>query len=122
MQGQPEVFISFASRVGADFAEAVRLRLQRGAPALPSWKDRVSLEGGLNWWDQIQQALDQVRFLVLIVTTAVLFEEFAPVVQKELRYARQQGVWIYPVMGAPRDHVQGIQTPRDSDTQGFRHP
>ena len=112
MHGQPEVFISFASRDGEAFAEAVRVRLQRESPALLTWKDHVSLEGGSRWWDQIQQALDQVRFLVLIVTPSVLHEELAPVVQKELRYARQQGVWIYPVMGAPKDEIPFDKFPR----------
>src|SRR5271165_3466195 len=109
---KPEVFISFASRDGECFAEAVRVRLQRESPALLTWKDHVSLEGGSKWWDQIQQALDQVRFLVLIVTPCVLHEELAPVVQKELRYARQQGVWIYPVMGAPKDEIPFDKFPR----------
>jgi len=112
MHGEPEVFISFASRDGAAFAEAVRVRLQRESPALSIWKDHVSLEGGLRWWDQIQQALDQVRFLVLIVTPSTLLEELAPVVQKELRYARRQGVWIYPVMGAPEDQIPFEKFPR----------
>ena len=105
MHGQPEVFISFASRDGEAFAEAVRVRLDRESPALGVWKDHVSLEGGLQWWDQIKKALDNVRFLVLIVTPSVLHEDLAPVVQKELRYARQQGVWIYPVMGAPKEQI-----------------
>ncbi len=103
MHGQPEVFISFASRDGECFAEAVRVRLQRESPALGLWKDHLSLEGGRGWWDQIEAALDEARFLVLILTPAVLSEKLAPVVQKELRYARQQGVWIYPVMGAPKE-------------------
>ena len=106
------IFISFASRDGGCFAEAVRVRLQRESPALLTWKDHVSLEGGSKWWDQIQQALDQVRFLVLIVTPCVLHEELAPVVQKELRYARQQGVWIYPVMGSPNDEIPFDKFPR----------
>jgi len=112
MPGPPEVFISFASRDGEAFAEAVRVRLERESPALRLWKDHISLEGGLKWWDQIQQALDQVRFLVLIVTPSVLQEELAPVVQKELRYAREHGVWIYAVMGAPRDQLPFEKFPR----------
>ena len=105
MHDRPDVFISFASNDGEAFAEAVRVRLQRESPAIEIWKDHVSLEGGLKWWPQIQQAIDTVRFLVLIITPSVLHEELAPVVQKELRYARQQGVWIYPVMGASRDQI-----------------
>lgn len=112
MTDQPEVFISFASRDGEAFAEAVRVRLQSDSPALGIWKDHVVLQGGSKWWEQIQQALDQVRFLVLIVTPSLLEEELAPVAQKELRYARQQGVWIYPVMGAPRDQIPFDNFPR----------
>ncbi len=112
MTDQPEVFISFASRDGAGFAEAVRVRLEQDSPALRLWKDHVSLEGGLKWWPQIQQALDEVRFLVLIVTPCALEPDVAPVVQKELRYAREQGVWIYPVMGAPKDQIPFYKFPR----------
>ena len=53
-----------------------------------------------------------MRFLVLILTPAVLSEKLAPVVQKELRHARQQGVWIYPVMGAPKEQIDPRQFPR----------
>ena len=81
---KPEVFISFASRDGECFAEAVRVRLQRESPALGLWKDHLSLEGGRGWWDQIEAALNEARFLVLILTPAVLSEKLAPVVQKEL--------------------------------------
>src|SRR5271157_2539255 len=109
---KPEVFISFASRDGECFAEAVRVRLQRDSPALGLWKDHLSLEGGRGWWDQIEAALNEARFLVLILTPAVLSEKLAPVVQKELRHARQQGVWIYPVMGAPKEHIDPRQFPR----------
>src|SRR5271157_4071218 len=71
---KPEVFISFASRDGECFAEAVRVRLQRESPALGLWKDHLSLEGGRGWWDQIEAALNEARFLVLILTPAVLSE------------------------------------------------
>ena len=76
------------------------------------WKDHVSLEGGFKWWDQIQQALDQVRFLIFIVSPSALDAELAPVVQRELRDARQQGVWIYPVKGAPEDQIPFEMFPR----------
>ena len=96
---KPEVFISFASRDGECVAEAVRVRLQRKSPAFCLWKDHLALEGGRGWWDQIEAALNEARFLVLILTPAVLSEKLAPVVHKELRHARQQGIWIDPVMG-----------------------
>jgi NB-ARC domain/TIR domain/WD domain, G-beta repeat len=105
MHSQPQVFISFAGRDGGAFAEAVRLRLARESPAHRVWRDLVSLEGGLTLWDQIQQALDQVRFLVLVVTPGALQPNLAAVVQKEICYARQRGVWIYPVAGAPKDQI-----------------
>jgi len=109
---KPEVFISFASRDGECVAEAVRVRLQRKSPAFCLWKDHLALEGGRGWWDQIEAALNEARFLVLILTPAVLSEKLAPVVHKELRHARQQGIWIDPVMGASKEHIDPRQFPR----------
>jgi hypothetical protein len=54
------------------------------------------LEGGLGWWKQITDAIDSVEFLVLVMTPAAMA---SGIVQKEWRYARQQGVCVYPVKG-----------------------
>jgi hypothetical protein len=56
------------------------------------------MEGGVSWWKQIEEALDQVRFLVIVMTPEAMQSEMT---RKEWRYARQRGVNIYPVKGCP---------------------
>src|SRR5713101_3200942 len=92
----PRVFISYARSDGERFATELRQRLQ--AEQIPLWQDRIGLEGGKDWWLQITEALDVVEFMVLVMTPAAMQ---SPNVQKEWRYARQQGVCVYPVKGAP---------------------
>src|SRR5512142_2971550 len=92
----PKVFISYARSDGEAFATALRERLE--AASIPLWQDRVGEEGGRDWWLQITQALDQVEFMVLIMTPRAMQSEM---VRKEWRYARQRGVCVYPLKGAP---------------------
>ena len=56
------------------------------------------MEGGKAWWDQILEALKQVEYMVLVMTEAALA---SPVVRKEWRQARQEGVGVIPVFGQP---------------------
>jgi len=92
----PRVFISYARSDGEPFATDPRQRLL--AEHIPLWQDRVGMEGGRDWWQQITEALDQVEFMVVVMTPAAMQ---SPTVRKEWRYARQQGVCVYPVMGIP---------------------
>lgn len=92
----PRVFLSYARSDGERLASELRMRLQ--AEGIPFWQDRVDMEGGRDWWQQITAALDVVEFLVLVMTPAAMRSEM---VRKEWRYARQQGVRVYPVKGAP---------------------
>ena len=92
----PRVFISYARSDGEPFATDLRQRLL--AEHIPLWQDRVGMEGGKDWWQQITEALDVVEFMVLVMTPAAMRSEM---VRKEWRYARQQGVCVYPVKGEP---------------------
>jgi hypothetical protein len=92
----PRVFISYARSDGELFATDLRQQLL--AEHIPLWQDRVGMEGGRDWWQQITEALDQVEFMVLVMTPAAMQ---SPTVRKEWRYARQQGVCVYPVKGMP---------------------
>src|SRR5256714_7593773 len=83
----PRVFISYARSDGEQFAAQLRQRLQ--AEQIPLWQDRVGMEGGRDWWQQITEALDKVEFMVLVMTPAAMQSEM---VRKEWRYARQQGI------------------------------
>ena len=88
----PRIFISYARDDGEEFAKALREQLELAGFTL--WQDRADMEGGVGWWKQITNALETVEFLVLVVTAKSINSEM---VKKEWRYARQQGVCVYPV-------------------------
>src|SRR6185369_1419625 len=90
------VFISYARDDGEEFANDLRQRLE--AEGIPLWQDRVGMEGGRDWWLQITEALDLVQFMALVITPSAIQSE---TVRKEWRYARQQGVCVYPIKGSP---------------------
>lgn len=97
MAARPRAFISYARADGEAFATALRKRLQAEQPELTLWQDRNELEGGIGWWKQIADALEQVEILIMVMTPAVIESVIA---RKEWRYARQQGVRICPVIGS----------------------
>jgi len=90
------VFISYARRDGQEFANLLRQRLEK--ERIPLWQDHAGMEGGRDWWLQITAALDGVEFMALVITPNALKSD---TVRKEWRYARQQGVCVYPIKGAP---------------------
>jgi hypothetical protein len=92
------VFLSYARADGEKLAERLRGRLGLEAPDIEILQDRQFLEGGVGWWKQVTEAIDSVEFLVLLVTPEAIKSGN---VEKEWRYARQQGVCVYPVKGAP---------------------
>jgi WD40 repeat protein len=95
---KPRVFISYARTDGEDFATNLRNRLEEKEPEITLWQDRAKMEGGVGWWKQIEEALDQVKFLVIVMTPAAMQ---SGVTRKEWKYARQCGVNIYPIKGCP---------------------
>lgn len=95
-QARSGVFISYARSDGEEFANLLRERLE--GENIPTWQDRVRMEGGRDWWLQITEALDQVEFMALVMTPSAMKSE---TVRKEWRYARQQGVCVYPIKGVP---------------------
>src|SRR5215831_14941508 len=98
----PRAFLSYARSDGETFAAALRERLESELPDVTLWQDRARMEGGVGWWKQITEALDQVEFLLMIITPGAMASDVA---QKEWRYARQQGVRICPIMGVPAAEV-----------------
>ncbi len=103
------VFLSYARKDGEQFAGALRERLRTKAPDIPIKQDRLLLEGGVGWWKQLTEAIDSVEFLVLVMTPSAMQSE---TVRKEWRYARQQGICVYPVKAAPDSELQISQLPR----------
>ena len=108
MSTQPFIFISYAREDGEHFATDLRQKLAAEFSNDALWQDRVKMRGSLNWWHQITEALDNVRFMVLVATPAAMASK---TVQKEWRYARQQGVWVYPVK-VPASPVEFGAMPR----------
>jgi TIR domain len=85
MLGKPpgRTFVSYSRKDGAEFTV---------------WQDIVTLEGGRDWWSQIEDALKSkaLQHFVLVVTQAALE---SPVVRREIRLARQEGKTVCPVKG-----------------------
>jgi len=101
------VFISYSRKDGAAFAKKLRQRLQKEGFLL--WQDRVGLEGGRDWWLQIVDALNHVEYMALVMTPEALK---SPIIKKEWRYARQQGVCVFPVKGVPDEEPDYASIPR----------
>ncbi len=89
------VFISYARSDGKVFAN--HLRQQLGDEGFKLWQDLTEMTSG-DWWLQITEALDNVEFMALVITPNALKSD---IVRKEWRHARQQGVCVYPIKGAP---------------------
>src|SRR5271167_1245907 len=103
------LFLSYARKDGEEFASTLREKLRAHAPHIPIKQDRLLLEGGVGWWKQLTEAIDSVEFLVLVMTPSAMQSE---TVRKEWRYARQQGVCVYPVIAMPDSQLQLSQLPR----------
>src|SRR5215471_12155261 len=90
------IFISYSRKGGAEFAGKLRRRLEK--ENLSAWQDLIALEGGRDWWSQIEDALKSkaLQHFVLVVTPGVLA---SPVVRREVRLARQEGKTVCPVKG-----------------------
>jgi len=65
------LFISYARSDGKNFADDLRRRLIEEYH-LQVWQDIVELEGGKDWWLQIEAAIKSVEFLVMVMTPGAL--------------------------------------------------
>jgi WD40 repeat protein len=115
----PGVFLSYARADGEQPAAELRERLKSEASDIEIKQDRLFLEGGTGWWKQITDAIDSVEFLILLMTPAAIR---SGTVQREWRYARQQGVCVYPVKGAPDKQLKFEQMPRWMSKAHFYDP
>ena len=90
-------FISYSRKDdSAAFADGLRSWLEK--ENLSVWQDIVALEGGRDWWSQIEDALrsKELQHFILVVTPAALA---SPYVRQEIRLARQEGKTVCPVKG-----------------------
>jgi WD40 repeat protein len=98
MVSQPpgRTFISYSRKDGADFARDLRATLEK--ENLSFWQDLVVLEGGQDWWSQIENALrsKDLEHFILVITPAALE---SGVVKQEIRLARQEGKSVCPIKG-----------------------
>jgi len=90
-------FISYSRKDdSAAFADGLRAWLEK--ENLSVWQDIVALEGGRDWWSQIEDTLrsKELQHFILVVTPAALA---SPYVRQEIRLARQEGKTVCPVKG-----------------------
>ena len=100
-------FISYSRKDdGAAFADGLRSWLVE-KENISVWQDIVALEGGRDWWSQIEDALKlkALQHFVLVITPAALA---SPVVRREIRLARQEGKTICPVKGPGLRDLGGL--------------
>jgi hypothetical protein len=100
VQARQGVFVSYARKDGEAFANSLCARLE--AEHIKVWLDRREIEGGIGWQKQIEEALERVEFLVIVMAPQAMESK---VTRWEWRYARQQGVCVYPVKGVPDDQL-----------------
>jgi hypothetical protein len=85
------VFVSYSpkDKDGAAFATELREKLRKRD--LSVWQDIVALEGGRDWWSQIEDAIRSkaLQHFVLVVTPAALASR---VVRR--RRSAQAGQWL----------------------------
>jgi hypothetical protein len=94
--GSERIFISYSRKDSGE--SAAKLREWLLSQNLSVWQDIIALEGGRDWWSQIEDALKSktLQHFVLIVTPAALA---SPVVHREIRLARQEGKTVSPIKG-----------------------
>ena len=103
----PRIFLSYARSDGEAFARALRQRLESEGFSL--WQDRTQMEGGKDWWEQIDAALRVVEYMVLVLTPAAVRSD---IVVREWRLARQRGVCVIPVFGVGENELDLAPLPR----------
>lgn len=101
----PRIFISYAVKDGSDAATALRRRLEAAGFAI--WQDKAALEGGRDWWSQIEEALrsPSLEHLLLVVSPEALKR---PVVRREIRLAKAMAKQVTPVRAGPEFDLDGL--------------
>ena len=86
------VFISYARADSTTFVD--RLEGDLKAQQFDPWVDRHGLEGGQEWMEIIQQAIDDCHALVVVLSPAAVQSKF---VRIEYRYADEIGKLVIPL-------------------------
>ena len=90
----PRVFVSYSRKDGLEFARRLQALLE--AEGLSLYRDLNDLEGGEDWWRQVEAAIRSVEHVVLVLSPAALR---SPYVAREWKLARQEGRKVSPVSG-----------------------
>ncbi|MCE7947446.1 MAG: TIR domain-containing protein, partial [Chloroflexi bacterium CFX4] len=92
MPDKRDVFVSY-SRANTAFARDLYAKLS--ALGFTLWHDRSDMEGGEDWWRQIQAAIENVDTMILVLSPKALE---SAVVAQEWHYARQKGTRVIPIL------------------------
>jgi WD40 repeat protein len=105
VRAAPRIFISYSRQDASEMAAALRLEFERAG--LSVWQDISALEGGHDWWSQIEDALraKTVQHFVLVLTPGSLGSQ---AVRREIRLARQEGKTVIPIRGPGLDDLAQI--------------
>ncbi len=90
------VFISYARADSTAFVD--RLERDLKAQHFVPWVDRHGLEGGQEWMEIIQQAIDECHALAVVLSPAAVQSRF---VRIEYRYADEIGKLVIPLRYLP---------------------
>ena len=99
----PRVFISYARADSIAFVD--RLEGDLKAQQFHPWVDRHGLEGGQEWMEIIQDAIDASQALVVVMSPAAVQSQF---VRMEYRYAASQSKLVIPAK-----YLSATRTPID---------
>jgi hypothetical protein len=86
-----EIFISY-SRADSEFVDRLESDLRRNGFSV--WVDRSKLEGGREWLEMTQEALDNSTCVIVVASPGALD---SPWVKTEYRYALANGKLVIPV-------------------------
>ena len=90
----PRVFLSYSRQDSLEFARRLQVFLE--AEGLSLYRDLNNLEGGEDWWRQVEAAIRRVEHVVLVLSAAALR---SPYVVREWKLSRQEGRKISTVSG-----------------------
>jgi WD40 repeat protein len=110
----PKVFISYSRTDGEAFAKNLSGYLEM--QGIPLWQERGETKGGRDRWLQFVEAAGKIEFMVLVMTPEAMA---SPLIRKEWRYARQKGICVFPVKGAPDIYLDYASLPRSLRAKHF---
>lgn len=90
----PRVFVSYSRGDSLEFARRLHGLLE--GEGLSLYRDLADLEGGDDWWRQVEAAIRTVEHVVLVLSPAALRSQH---VAREWKLARQEGRKVSPVSG-----------------------